>query len=44
MHYMQPFSDLYDKLKLLPDVTSLKMTYKTAMGVSTEIKMEREVK
>ena len=44
MHYMQPFSDLYDKLKLLPDVTELKMTYKTAMGISTEIKTEREVK
>lgn len=44
MHYMQPFSDLYDKLKLLPDVTSLKMTYKTAMGVSTEIKTERTMK
>ena len=44
MHYMQPFSELYDKLKLLPDVTALKMTYKTAMGVNTEIKTEREVK
>lgn len=44
MHYMQPFSELYDKLKLLPDVTSLKMTYKTAMGVSTEIKTERGMK
>lgn len=44
MHYMQPFSDLYDKLKLLPDVASLKMTYKTAMGIRTEIKTEREVK
>ena len=41
MHYMQPFSELYDKLKLLPDVASLKMTYKTAMGVSTTIKTER---
>lgn len=44
MYYMQPFSDLYDKLKLLPDVTSLKMTYKTAMGISTTIKTEREMK
>ena len=44
MHYMQPFSELYDKLKLLPDVTSLKMTYKTAMGIRTEIKTEREMK
>ena len=44
MHYMQPFSELYDKLKLLPEITSLKMTYKTAMGVSTEINTEREVK
>ena len=44
MHYMQPFSELYDKLKLLPDVTTLKMTYKTAMGISTTIKTEREVK
>lgn len=44
MHYMRPFSELYDKLKLLPDVTSLKMTYKTAMGVSTTIKTERETK
>lgn len=44
MHYMQPFSELYDKLKLLPDVTSLKMTYKTAMGISTEIKTERTMK
>ena len=44
MQYMQPFSELYDKLKLLPDVTSLKMTYKTAMGVSTEIKTERTMK
>ena len=44
MHYMKPFSDLYDKLKLLPDVTSLKMTYKTAMGIRTEIKTEREMK
>ena len=38
---MQPFSELYDKLKLLPDVTTLKMTYKTAMGINTEIKTER---
>ena len=44
MHYMQPFSDLYDKLKLLPDVASLKMTYKTAMGIRTEIKTERKMK
>ena len=44
MHYMQPFSDLYDKLKLLSNVTSLKMTYKTAMGVSTEIKTESGMK
>lgn len=44
MHYMQPFSELYDKLKLLPDVTSLKMTYKTAMGISTTIKTERTMK
>ena len=44
MHYMQPFSELYDKLKLLPDVTALKMTYKTAMGISTEIKTERTMK
>lgn len=44
MHYMRPFSELYDKLKLLPDVTSLKMTYKTAMGISTTIKTEREMK
>lgn len=44
MHYMQPFSDLYDKLKLLPDVASLKMTYKTAMGVSTKIETERKMK
>lgn len=44
MHYMRPFSELYDKLKLLPDVTSLKMTYKTAMGIRTEIKTEREMK
>lgn len=44
VHYMQPFSDLYDKLKLLPDVASLKMTYKTAMGIRTEIKTEREMK
>lgn len=44
MHYMQPFSELYDKLKLLPEITSLKMTYKTAMGISTEIKTERTMK
>lgn len=44
MHYMQTFSDLYDKLKLLPNVASLKMTYKTAMGIRTEIKTERETK
>lgn len=44
MHYMQPFSDLYDKLKLLPNVASLKMTYKTAMGIRTEIKTERKMK
>ena len=44
MHYMRPFSELYDKLKLLPDVTSLKMTYKTAMGISTTIKTERTMK
>lgn len=44
MHYMQPFSELYDKLKLLPDVTTLKMTYKTAMGISTTIKTEGEMK
>lgn len=44
MHYMEPFSELYDRLKLLPDVTSLKMTYKTAMGISTTIKTERETK
>ena len=44
MHYMRPFSELYDRLKLLPDVTSLKMTYKTAMGISTEIKTERKMK
>lgn len=44
MHYMKSFSDLYDKLKLLPDVTALKMTYKTAMGIRTEIKTEREMK
>ena len=41
MHYMRPFSELYDRLKLLPDVTALKMTYKTAMGISTTIKTER---
>ena len=44
MHYMRPFSELYDKLKLLPDVASLKMTYKTAMGIRTEIKTERKMK
>ena len=44
MHYMQPFSDLYDKLKLLPAVIALKMTYKTAMGIRTEIKTERTMK
>ena len=44
MHYMQPFSALYDKLKPLPDVESLKTTYKTAMGIRTEIKTEREMK
>lgn len=44
MHYMRPFSELYDRLKLLPDVTALKMTYKTAMGISTTIKTERTMK